>query len=55
VTEDVIIFSVGVHEAIVLAVCEPRAAVKLATPYRQFLEKNFEQYLIICSSGSKHV
>lgn len=26
-----------------------------STPYQQFLEKNFEQYLISCSPGIKHV
>ena len=31
------------------------AAVNLATQYRQFLDKNFGQYLIICSPGVEHV
>jgi hypothetical protein len=31
------------------------AAVKLAAQYRQFVDKNFEEYLIICSPGVKDV
>ena len=31
------------------------AATKLSAQYRQFLDRNFNHYLIICSPAAKHV
>jgi len=31
------------------------AATKLSALYRQFLDRNFKHYLIICSPAAKHV
>jgi hypothetical protein len=33
----------------------PEAAVELPAQYQQFLDKNFKQYLIICSPGVMHI
>ena len=45
-----------VHVAIILALSlSHAAAIKLDVQCPQFLDKNFQQFLIICSPGVKHV